>query len=76
VGFAFPWDGWLRGPLRERARSALENEKAWTAVGFDPGMPSLLWARFLNRDPRVVALQIIALWVLVEHVRRTGLHAA
>ena len=72
-GFTFPWDGWLRGPLRDRAQRALVDGDIWRAVGLDPDEPRHLWQRFRERDPRVVALQIVALWVLAEYVSRTRL---
>jgi asparagine synthase (glutamine-hydrolysing) len=72
-GFTFPWATWLRGPLKERARVAIADADVWSAVGLNPDVPHRLWLRFLRRDPRVVALQIIALWVLAETVRRMGL---
>jgi asparagine synthase (glutamine-hydrolysing) len=72
-GFTFPWATWLRGPLQERARSAIDDGDVWTTVGLNPDVPRHLWLRFLRRDPRVVALQIMALWVLAETVRRMGL---
>jgi asparagine synthase (glutamine-hydrolysing) len=75
-GFTFPWDGWLRGPLKEAAARALGNGDAWTALGMDPDEPSSMWRRFQERDPRVGALQIVAMWVLVEFVTRHGLRVA
>lgn len=44
--------------------------------GLNAYVPRQLWGRFLRRDPRVVALQIIALWVLAEHASRTGLRVS
>jgi asparagine synthase (glutamine-hydrolysing) len=75
-GFAFPWDPWLRGPLQSRAQRALDHGDLWRAIGLAPDAPSHLWERFCKRDPRVVALQVVALWVLAEYVSRTGLRVS
>ena len=75
-GFAFPWGAWLTGPLRERARDALADADMWRAIGVDGDVPRVMMDRFLARDPRVGPLQIIALWVLGEYVRRHGLSSS
>jgi asparagine synthase (glutamine-hydrolysing) len=75
-GFTFPWTTWLRGPLGERARGALQNGDAWRTIGLDPKVPDQLWRRFAARDGRIGGLQMIALWILGESVVRLGLHPA
>jgi asparagine synthase (glutamine-hydrolysing) len=72
-GFTFPWQGWLFGPLRDRARRALADRDVWRSLGVDEGAPGVMWQRFLAKDPRVGALQIIALWVLGEYAQRHSL---
>jgi asparagine synthase (glutamine-hydrolysing) len=72
-GFTFPWDSWLRGPMKDRVRGALNEDEVWRAVGIVPHAPRQLWTRFLEQDGRVGGLQIMALWVLQEYVKRHGL---
>jgi asparagine synthase (glutamine-hydrolysing) len=75
-GFTFPWDAWLRGALRERAASVMEDHDVWAALGIAPAAPACLWSRFLRRDPSVAALQVLALVVLAAFAARHGLHQA
>jgi asparagine synthase (glutamine-hydrolysing) len=75
-GFTFPWDAWIRGPMRDRVSSALHEREMWTAVRLDPAGPERLWAQFEDRDPRVGGLQIIALWALREFLHRHQLTVA
>jgi asparagine synthase (glutamine-hydrolysing) len=72
-GFTFPWQAWLNGPLRERARSALDDADVWRSLGVEPATPGRMWRRFTEGDPRVSALQIIALWVLGEFATQHAL---
>jgi asparagine synthase (glutamine-hydrolysing) len=72
-GFTFPWDPWLRGPMRSAASRVLADRERWSALGFEPTAPSSLWERFERRDPRVGALQIMALWTLGEYVVRNAI---
>jgi len=65
-GFTFPWDDWLRGPLRQRATLAMREADVWRALGIDPQGPSYLWRRFEGGDRRVAALQGLALLVLAD----------
>jgi asparagine synthase (glutamine-hydrolysing) len=66
-GFTFPWDAWLRGPLRERARQAL-GDAAWSSVGIDRGSVDATWRAFSGGDGRVSALQILGLMVLERYL--------
>jgi asparagine synthase (glutamine-hydrolysing) len=72
-GFTFPWDSWLRGPICARAAAAVHSQDVWSALGWDPLTPAYYWERFLRRDRRVAALQILALVVLEDYTRRHGL---
>ena len=69
-GFTFPWSSWLRGPLRERIRTLLEQEPIWQHIGIAAEAPAGLWQRFLADDSRVVASQILALAVLADFAGR------
>src|SRR5207245_6396549 len=71
-GFTFPWDGWLRGPLRQRAALAMRQGDVWRGLGIDPQGPSRLWSRFEGGDRRVAALQLLALLVLADYAARHG----
>ena len=75
-GFTFPWNAWLRGPMRDRVHRALHEQDVWRAVGLVPEAPEQLWRRFESGDPRVGGLQVMALWVLQEFVKRHGLAVA
>ena len=75
-GFAFPWDAWLRGPMRTTAEEAITDNSSWNALEIDPSAPKELWARFLANDPRVTALQIIALWTVAEYCELHKLRVA
>ena len=72
-GFTFPWDTWLRGPMRARVHRALREQDVWEAVGMVPQGPQRLLNRFESGDVRVGGLQILALWVLQEYVQRHAL---
>jgi asparagine synthase (glutamine-hydrolysing) len=72
-GFTFPWDAWLRGPLRERTTAAMHEGDVWRALGVDADGPLRLWQRFQGGDHRVAGLQVLALLVLADYARRHGL---
>ncbi|HEY7328462.1 MAG TPA: asparagine synthase (glutamine-hydrolyzing) [Gemmataceae bacterium] len=72
-GFTFPWEAWLRGPLRSYAKKALSDTDVWLGLGFNPAAPARLWKRFEARDRRVAALQILALLILAHYSVRHGL---
>lgn len=69
-GFTFPWNAWLRGPMKDRVHRALHEQDVWAALGLVPHAPEELWHRFESGDPRVGGLQVIALWALQEFVKR------
>jgi asparagine synthase (glutamine-hydrolysing) len=75
-GFTFPWEAWLRGALKDRAARAMRDEEVWAALGICPTAPGQLWERFLEGDPRVAALQVLALVVLADFASRHGLYVA
>jgi len=75
-GFTFPWDAWIRGPMRTRVDRAVHEQEVWKAVGIAPAAPEQLWTRFHAGDPRVGGLQVMALWVLHEYAHRHGLAVA
>jgi len=75
-GFTFPWDAWLRGPLHQRAAQAVENRELWRHLGLAPDAPARLWTRFIARDRRVAALQVVALMVFEDYAARHGLRSS
>lgn len=74
-GFTFPWDAWLRGPLRASLRERLREPSPWQAAGLDPGAVQRLLGAFERGDPAVGALQMLALVVLSDFVQRLRLRA-
>jgi asparagine synthase (glutamine-hydrolysing) len=75
-GFTFPWDAWLRGPMRDRVTEAMQEADIWRSMGITPETPMRLLTAFLAGNRRVGGLQIVALWVLREYVARHGLVVA
>jgi asparagine synthase (glutamine-hydrolysing) len=71
-GFTLPWHAWLRGPLRERAASAM-HANLWREAGLDARAVRELWGAFLAGDGRVSALEVLALVVLESYLRRHAL---
>ena len=51
----------------------LENKLIWRSLGIHEDAPLTLFERFLDDDPRVGGLEILALWVLAEYTQRQGL---
>jgi asparagine synthase (glutamine-hydrolysing) len=71
-GFTFPWNAWLRGPLRSSAMKIMAELELWRTLNLNPDAPARLWNDFLGGSARVSALQIVALWVLAEVATRYG----
>jgi asparagine synthase (glutamine-hydrolysing) len=69
-GFTFPWNAWLRGPMRDQVDRAMNERDVWQAIHLAPDAPARLWRRFVTGDPGVGGVQMIALWSLREYVRR------
>jgi asparagine synthase (glutamine-hydrolysing) len=75
-GFTFPWDAWLRGPMRQRAVRAIDNRELWASLGLNWQGARRLWERFLAKDSRVGGLQVLALLTLEDFAARHGLRRA
>jgi asparagine synthase (glutamine-hydrolysing) len=75
-GFTLPWDAWLRGPLHNRVAQAVGNASLWSRLGIAPTAPPSLWQRFLRRDQRVAALQVLSLVILEDYASRHGIEVA
>jgi len=72
-GFTFPWDHWLRGPLKSKIEPIISSDERWLRAGIYPSGVRQMWERFLRRDPRVTALQVLSLLVLAKFVERHNL---
>lgn len=68
-GFTFPWNAWVRGPLRDKAWRAMKSD-VWQAAGLNPRAPAELLRRFEAGDPAASPLQVIALMVLGQYLER------
>jgi hypothetical protein len=75
MGFVFPWEAWLRGPLGDRVAATLADRDAHDRLGLDPADGSRLLRAFARSDPRVGWAQLWARFVLVEWSRRWALDA-
>ncbi|HXJ36095.1 MAG TPA: asparagine synthase (glutamine-hydrolyzing) [Candidatus Eisenbacteria bacterium] len=75
MGFAFPWDAWLRGPLAPHVATTLADRDAHDALGIDVAESVRLLAAFRRRDARFGWAQVWSRFVLVEWYRRAGLAA-
>ena len=73
-GFTLPWQSWLLGPLRERARTAIF-EARWADAGIDARAAQGIWNAFSAGDGRVNALEILGMVVLESYLRRHALSA-
>jgi asparagine synthase (glutamine-hydrolysing) len=69
-GFTFPWNDWLRGPLRNRTTQVMTDRDRWTSLGLNAEAPLGVWSRFQSGDRRVGGLQILALSVLADYAER------
>ncbi|MEL7483623.1 MAG: asparagine synthase-related protein [Planctomycetota bacterium] len=74
-GFEFPFDAWLRGPLRDAVSELLLDGGACEAVGLNGGAVSGLWERFQARPgsvywTRVWSLYVLMRWAVAHGLRR------
>ena len=74
-GFTFPWQPWLRGALRERARAAASARDTWRSLAVEPAAVASIFSRFDAGDRSLSALQILAFVVLEDFARRHALGA-
>jgi asparagine synthase (glutamine-hydrolysing) len=65
-GFTFPWDRWLRGPLRPMVEETLGDSTVHEALGVDRGSALRMFQRFLRDDPGVSWLHVWSLFVLLR----------
>jgi asparagine synthase (glutamine-hydrolysing) len=72
MGFTFPWEIWLRGPLRAFAE---ENIRALQAVPLiNAPAVEALWQRFLQGDRSLSWARVWIFVVMGHYIRRHKLH--
>jgi asparagine synthase (glutamine-hydrolysing) len=78
-GFTFPWDRWLRGPLRETVGDTIRSRRALDTLGIDRAAAGRMFERFLQDDPDVSWRHVWSLFVILrweaEQQARPGLCA-
>jgi asparagine synthase (glutamine-hydrolysing) len=67
MGFVFPWNRWLRGPLQSKVEEMLRDRTAVERAGLDPPTVASIWGRYLQgadglRDSDVLALAHLVHW--------------
>lgn len=70
-GFTFPWEQWLRGPLRPLGDEALRDAARLRALGLEPRETGRLWQAFLDGGPGLSWSRIWCLIALREWSART-----
>ena len=65
-GFTFPWDRWLRGPLRPLVEDTVRSSGAYDTLGLDSASARQMFDRFLRRDPGVTWHHVWSLFVLLR----------
>lgn len=66
TGFTFPWDDWLRGPLKPLVADVLHAPAAYQALGLDAGCGRQMFDQFLKRQGEVSWFQVWSLFVLLR----------
>jgi asparagine synthase (glutamine-hydrolysing) len=69
-GFTFPWERWLRVPLRPFADDTFRDGSRLANLGLDPSVASRLWQTFLGNQAGITWSRVWALVVLGEWARR------
>jgi asparagine synthase (glutamine-hydrolysing) len=65
-GFTFPWDAWLRGPLKAMVGDTLHTSPAYQTLGLDPRSGTLMFDRFLAAPGAVSWFEVWSLFVLLS----------
>lgn len=73
MGFTFPWEIWLRGPLRGMLEERLRDPALTEAVGLHPRACTSLWERFLRRERGISWPRVWAPYVLMDWAQRNVL---
>ncbi len=75
MGFVFPWEEWLRGPLKAYVGDIFADAGAVRAAGLQPTSALRIWEGFLQRQPGLRYTDVFCLGNLIHWVRRHRLHA-
>jgi len=70
MGFAFPWDAWLRNELRGRVSEILADRPAVERTGLQPQAAAALWRRFLAEKSSVRPSEVLGIVHLVDWAER------
>ena len=73
MGFVFPWEEWLRGPLKTYVGDILADADAVRAAGLEPVAVQGIWEGFLGRQPGIRYTDVFCLSNLIHWVRRQRL---
>ena len=73
MGFVFPWERWLRKPLKEWAAGVLFDRGSLEATGFNEVAVRRLWGEFQRPGSRARYSEILCLIHLMFWVKRHGL---
>lgn len=65
-GFTFPWNRWLRGPLRPLVEETVRGSVAYDALGLDRALAQRMLDRFFRQDPSVSWYHVWSLFVLLR----------
>jgi asparagine synthase (glutamine-hydrolysing) len=65
-GFTFPWERWLRGPLRPLVEETLRDSPGYGALAIDRALALRMFKRFLANAPDVSWLHVWSLFVLLQ----------
>ncbi len=71
-GFTFPWEHWLRGPLKPLGDAAFADRATFEGIGIDATKAAELWAGFQARTPGITWPRVWALIVLQDWTTRWG----
>ena len=65
-GFTFPWERWLRGPLRGTVEDTIRGHSALDALGIDRAAACRMFERFQQDDPDVSWRHVWSLFVVLR----------
>ena len=71
-GFTFPWDAWLRGPLKGMVGDTLHSSPAFETLGLEPRSGPVMFDRFLAKPGAVSWFDVWSLFVLVSWQAEQG----
>lgn len=72
-GFEFPFDAWIRGPLRETIETVLLDESHASRCGLNPEGLRAVWVRFIGSPGKIYWTRIWSLYVFLSWCKRNGM---